>query len=230
MTDRAVRVSCGYGGGAGRRRGAASGMLVDMDPELREQVIELFRCALREGFDHATHHLERVSDVYGDELEGPALEAFEAELPALYAEAAARHRDEAAAWPAITDCDRLDAAFDELNERGILARHRWWCCQNCGHATMGAERDTIVADGGMARGYAFYHVQDTEAVADGGPLFLAFGAFDGDDAADKTIAQETVDVLAAHDLAVRWDGSTSSRIAVPLRWQRRARPLRWCGD
>jgi len=32
-------------------------------------------------------------------------------------------------WPSVTDCDRLDRAFADLNGRGIVARQNFACCK-----------------------------------------------------------------------------------------------------
>src|SRR5881392_1615750 len=37
------------------------------------------------------------------------------------------HVSEQAGWPVQTDCDRLDAAFADLEQAGIIARHDFSC-------------------------------------------------------------------------------------------------------
>jgi hypothetical protein len=135
-------------------------------------------------------------------------------------------------WPETTDCDRLDAAFEELNRRGVVARHDWWCCQNCGHGAMADEVELQPerVPGVPVRGYAFYHNQDTEAAVDGGGLFIAYGAEAPGDESLLAIGHELVEVLKRHGLRVDWSGSTDKRIRVSLEWQRRARPERWCEE
>lgn len=200
-----------------------------MDAGLRDEILHGIGGMLREGFHDEDAILEQAIEQFSDDEDANAEEVAD-EVPALYRAAFALHEKEKQAWPATTDCDRLDAAFDELNQRGILARHHWWCCQTCGHAAMPEERDATIARGAPARGYAFYHAQDTEAAADGQGLYLAFGAFEDGDAATETIAGEVVSTLAKHGLDTRWDGSVKARIDVTLAWHRRARPARWCED
>ncbi|HST57349.1 MAG TPA: hypothetical protein VLK84_01600, partial [Longimicrobium sp.] len=98
--------------------------LDDVMDELREQV----RSELRMGFAPV------------DEIVDTALDMVEADEPdrlrpmtehLLRTESQANLREQAA-WPAVTDCDRLDLAFDELERRGIVARQHFSCCQNCG--------------------------------------------------------------------------------------------------
>jgi hypothetical protein len=118
----------------------------------------------------------------------------------------ARHVGEQKTWPAITDCDRLTAAFRDLGVAGITARENFTCCQNCGVSEIGAE--------GKGRGYVFYHRQDMKNAAEGGGLYLAYGP-------DASIGREITDTLCRHDLGVEWDGDAKTRIHVPLTWWRR---------
>jgi hypothetical protein len=133
-----------------------------------------------------------------------------------------------AAWPAVTDCDRLDAAFADLTKAGIVCRQNFTCCQNCGFAEIGAEIDDEAARGIVPRGFAFFHQQDTESATeqDGRHgLHLSYGALTSDKdahaAASVAIGRDVVAVLAGHDLICDWDGTLGSRIRVKLDWQRR---------
>lgn len=108
-----------------------------------------------------------------------------------------------------TDDARLDAAFAELNQAGIAAM------MNCGvDQGDGAYLSQLQAHAMDARGYVFFHVQDTERlVGPNAELYLAFGSvsesslqMSTDDAA-VAIAREVVQVLGRHGLTVRWDGS-----------------------
>src|SRR6187551_979395 len=194
-----------------------------MEGELRNEILAGLGRMLREGFgDHEHDIIESAVEQFTDGLDDATSEEVAAEMPMLYRQAHAHFEREKAGWPPVTDCDRLDAAFDELNELGILARHHWWCCQNCGHAAMPDERDATQARGAPARGYAFYHVQDTEAAVDGAGVFLAYGSFEKA-TPEVQVASEVVQTLTRHGLEPRWDGSVKARIRVPLSWQRRAR-------
>jgi hypothetical protein len=141
-------------------------------------------------------------------------------------------------WPRITDCDRLDAAFEELNAVGIMARHHWTCCANCGRAEMPDEFDRL--DGELSGvpiiGYTFYHQQDVERAAEGGDIYLCYGSTQPAETEDPyekrciDVAAIVRDTLARHGLAVQWDGTYERKVQVSLTWQRRARPPRFCGD
>jgi hypothetical protein len=188
-----------------------------MTPEVRDAMVGTMLERLREGFaDDAAILADVVSCACADLLEPAATELRDA-APSMLAEALARHLREQARWPTVTDCDRLDAAFAELNERGLFARHHWWCCENCGFAAM-------VAEERASRGYVFYHRGDTAAAMRGNGLCLSYGSLsDDDEADDAAVAREVFDVLRRHGLDPSWDGDVTSRIRVPLIWQRRAR-------
>jgi hypothetical protein len=123
-------------------------------------------------------------------------------------------------WEFPTDCDRLDAAFAELDATGILARQNYTCCQTCGHAEIEGEIEqerqyrTIT-------GYTFYHVQDTEGAHKSDGLYLAYGSVEGDEDDVRQIGWHIVKVLRRAGLSVEWNGDTKTRIFVPLQWKRR---------
>lgn len=118
----------------------------------------------------------------------------------------ARHLAEQEEWPEVTDCDRLTAAFRDLDVAGITAREHFSCCQSCGVREIGEE--------GVRRGYVFYHFQDVRRAAGGGGLCLSYTA-------DRRIGEEVVAALRGHGLEAGWDGSTQRRIDVPMTWRRR---------
>jgi hypothetical protein len=75
-----------------------------------------------------------------------------------------------------------------------------------------------------ARGYAFYHMQDTEHAVAGHGVYLSFGSEEkGRDAAER-VAREISDTLTAHGLTPEWDGTAAQRILVKLDWKRRRAP------
>jgi hypothetical protein len=187
-----------------------------MTPELRDATVGAMLEKLREGFaDEATILADVVARACAD-LREPATTELRDAAPAMFREASAEHARAQARWPTVTDCDRLDAAFAELNERGLFARHHWWCCENCGYAAM-------VAEDRSARGYVFYHRGDTASAMSKQGLRLSYGSFSDVSGSTAAVAREVVDVLRGHGLDPAWDGRVSSRIRVPLIWQRRAR-------
>jgi hypothetical protein len=125
------------------------------------------------------------------------------------------------AWPAETDCDRLDKVVRHLHGAGICA------LQNAGYTMSDGRTDVAeaVAGGpkGYYRGFCFYHGQDVERAVKGQGLHIAFGAIDDDRAAGVAVGCEIVEALRHVGFAVEWDGSIERRINVPaILWQRRS--------
>ena len=147
--------------------------------------------------------------------------AVRAAVPRLAAQVLAELRSEQASWPAVTDCDRLDAAFAALESRGIVARQNFTCCQSCGHGEIYDEVEGARGAGRAVRGYAFYHQQDTESAIHYGELYLAYGSTD-ESLSTADVGERVADALREQGLSVDWDGSDRSRIRVSLDWKRRA--------
>jgi hypothetical protein len=186
----------------------------DLLSELREQV----RCDVAAGFED------------GDSIAGIAVAAFEDQADPAFLEAHARrfveeelaaHAAEQSGWPAHTDCDRLDAAFAALDRAGVVARQHFTCCGTCGLAEIDREIAAAEAQGGRARGYTFYHWQDTEAAVEGYGICLYYGSCDEGEAADLAIGREIAAELKRQGLRPEWNGELDRRIEVPLDWKRR---------
>lgn len=170
------------------------------------------------GYETPQQILESVSDYMADSLDARtiALEAGPMLERALIAhEAAAR------TWPAVTDYDRLHRAFAALEDRGITARENFSCCGTCGSAEIWDEMDDARSSGAKVTGYAFFHMQDTEAATDGGGLYLNYGAVEEGEKAALDVAATIVGELERNGLRVDWNGSWSQRIGVKLDWKRR---------
>src|SRR5262249_8044959 len=153
-------------------------------PDIRSKVRQRIDSRVAEGFDSA------------DQIQMDAVEEFSStngvdEIDVIVrqelAEATVANRAAQKMWPQVTDCDRLDAAFEKLNEMGITARHNWSCCGNCGRAEMPDELERLNGEwqGTPIVGYSFYHMQDTERAALDGSLYLSYGSTESakDDAA-----------------------------------------------
>jgi hypothetical protein len=126
-----------------------------------------------------------------------------------------------AAWPDITDNDRLDAAFTALEAAGIVARQHFSCCGTCGATDIQGEMEDAARDGMRVRGYTFFHIQDTEHAVDGESLFLSYGSTSGDKTGGEEIGHEIVAALKEHGLHPAWNGRHANRIGLPIVWQRR---------
>ena len=188
--------------------------LADATAELREALDR----GLREGFSDPDDVLESAVEYLSDDHDADELRAI---AERLLVELVAAHRREQASWPAVTDCDRLDAAFAELDAAGVTARQNFSCCGNCGCHEIGDEMAEATGSGVTVRGYTFYHMQDTENAADGGGLYLNYGAAEPGDAAGLAVGAEVAATLARHGLSTEWDGSLRTRIHVSLDWKRR---------
>jgi hypothetical protein len=188
--------------------------LDDVIDQLPEQIEDDVNAGFREEWE-----IEEVAvEAFEGEVERATLEAAVARLTAVAIEAHARAQ---ATWPAVTDCDRLDAAFAEMEARGIVARQNFSCCNNCGSAEIWGEVGDAQAEGRVVHGCTFYHEQDTQRAVAGGGVLLGYQAVADGDPAMAAVGREIVDVLRAHDLRPEWDGSPRNRIHVPLDWKRR---------
>jgi len=179
--------------GARRRRG-----IPDRQREIVEQVTEA------------------LVDEFGDDGEDVPAQVLRIAPQAFDARQAVER-----SWPAPTDCDLLDRAFERLEQVGIVARQDVACCQNCGHQEIGDEIEKARAHRPV-RGYTFFHHQDTERAAQGGTLYLAFGAampkgtFEGEWLrAEAEIAGEVVAVLQAEGLSALWNRVGTGVAAAP---------------
>lgn len=203
--------------------------------ELDRDALMIAKRLLAEGFNSEEETVVSITEMLEGEASPPEIAAA---AEATVAIAAAERHEAMKSWPATTDCDRLDAAFEELNARGIMGRHDWTCCSNCAAAEMPDEFERLEGKSGGVPiiGYTCYHQQNTESAAEGGALYLAYGSTERAESEEAYVAQclaiaKTVcDVLESHGLKTRWDGSYSKKISVPIVWQRRARPKRFCGD
>lgn len=196
----------------------SSGSAPEADADPRAELREKLRRDVAAGFDDEDVILTNIADYFEDEID-PALVRREA--PGLLREVLAEHARAAAGWPAVTDCDRLDAAFAALEADGIIARQNFTCCTTCGTTEIWDEVQEASDAGLPARGYTFYHFQDTDAAVEGHGVFLAYGACEKGDTAALNVAQEIVAALEAQGLSPTWSGSWSERIALPLDWKRR---------
>jgi hypothetical protein len=184
--------------------------------EMREYIC---RC-VAEGYDSPQEIAQIAVDIFSDdakagELIGPAQK--------YTAEAIEAHLQMQLEWPEETDCDRLDTAFNHLERIGIVARQDFSCCGTCGSAEIMDEIDELRKHNLQARGYTFFHMQDTEAAAEGYGICLDYGSVEETEKGALTIGHEIVSILKEHGFKPVWDGTWSKRICFPIVWQRRYR-------
>jgi hypothetical protein len=162
--------------------------------------------------------LTGVVEIFEEDMDP---ELVRREAPGLLRTALAEHALDERKWPAQTDCDRLDAAFAALESDGVVSRQNFSCCGTCGSSEIWGEIEEAEKGGLSARGYTFFHVQDTEAAVEGQGLYLNYGACEQGEAASVAIGHDIVAKLNAHGLRTNWDGSLSKRIHVSLDWKKR---------
>ncbi|MEV7600337.1 hypothetical protein AB0O91_23465 [Kitasatospora sp. NPDC089797] len=185
----------------------------DVLREARERARELIRC----GFQEPDEIAESLVEVLDDQ--GLTQEEAERIVAPLWTERLAEQAD----WPEFTDVDRLEEAFDLLEDQSIVAAMDFTCCAGCGYAEIGGEADED------SRGFVFFHQQDTEAAAAGRGLMLRYGGFrTGDEPVEVSerrtleIGRAVVAAVEAVGLPVEWDGSPHTAIRVaPLEWLNR---------
>ncbi len=134
-----------------------------------------------------------------------------------------RKASEEAQWPEVTDNDRLNQVFDELNRSGVLAVQNAGLDQNDSFDQLTQryreQRDALPA----FEGYCFYSRTDMAQAVDGESLLLAFGDLRGEQARAVEVGRRIVEVLQQHGLQAEWPGSFSQRIEIPgIIWQRRS--------
>jgi hypothetical protein len=187
-----------------------------MEPEHNETdeyILDTIRKKVWSGFYTA----EEVDQVIDDILEGDAHEEF---FRAAVAPEFAKKREAEIEWPQVTDCDRLDSAFEALEKRRIL------CLHNAGYTMSDGHEDAFEAlssrPGRGYIGYCFYHGQDLERAVDGGGLMIAFDHVDGDVPDKLLVALALKEELERVGFELDWDGTVDKRINIPkMDWKRR---------
>jgi len=183
-----------------------------------EDVRSFIAYRIREGFESA-HDIVVNAPHYAFEKHGRR--NLESPIKRLDAESLAAHRAEQACWKPKTDCDRLDEAFANLNEQGVVARQDFSCCNNCGFTEIWAEVEKEEKRGPV-EGYVFYHLQGTELAIKTGRLFLAYGSVEENMDVFIRVAHKIVDELRRTGLDAKWQGTPSDPIVVDgIVWQKR---------
>lgn len=196
-----------------------------MQKGLLKELQERVALEVKGGFANQREILELISDVmkYDYELKGDDLKEMRKKLKDIIADLLEQHKKEQATWPEVTDCDRLDAAFAELEEQGILTAQNAGYTQSDGfddisekyfRLTKKQQKDSI--------GFVFFHGQDLERVLESKKLLLAFGAGKGDAKSDVKVGKIIQKVLMAHSFKVKWNGKSDTRLEISkFTWQKR---------
>lgn len=185
---------------------------------MEDEARELIRTFVRGGFEPA----DRIVEILCEEAYEPG-ELERADVESAVAEEIAALQREQAAWPEVTDCDRLSDAFRDLNRKGIVALENAGYTQSDGYGDVREAWNDLPRKSGVV-GYCFYHGQDLERAVAGEGLFLAFGPIDPakEETEGPRVGRMIVEELALNDLAAEWDGTFSQRIHIPrLDWKKR---------
>jgi hypothetical protein len=181
--------------------------------ETEQYILDSIREWVWSGYYQPDEVQDMVGDLLEDGVDEPRLRAA---VPEEFAKKTARE----ASWPEVTDCDRLDRAFAELETRGIVALQNAGTTMSDGLDEVDEARSARGAD--SITGYCFFHAQDLERALAGHGLLLAFGAFRDDDASKVEVGRTIRTVLQQHGLATEWSGDPKTRIQLPkIDWQRR---------
>jgi hypothetical protein len=180
-----------------------------------EYILACIRSSVWSGFYGADQIDQQIDDLLEEDSDEQALRA--AAQTELRAKKAAE-----ASWPAVTDCDRLDAAFAELERSGLIALQNAGYTMSDGHSDVGdvlarRERDQV-------KGFCFYHGQDLERAVEGGGLMLAYGDLDAEPGAKTAVGHLVAAALRRAGFEVEWNGDPEKRIFLPrVDWKRRLR-------
>lgn len=189
------------------------------EAQLRASVREYAEAKARQGFTSAADTERFAVDYFAEDWParrvGPVARL---ETPLAYE----RHAADEKTWLELTDCDRLDAAFADLEQCGILARQNYTDCGRCGADEIYALMEKRAREGQNVRGYAFFHEQDTEAAARGETLYVSYGSIKDHSRYTKAIGREVAAALNRHGLTATWDGDVGNRVAVEnIDWKKR---------
>jgi len=157
-------------------------------------------------------------EVFSDQEDAETLKPQATEITR---ELMANHIRVQQSWPAITDCDRLDAAFSKLESSGVVSRQDFSCCGNCGSGEIFDEIKRETSKGKKVHGYTFFHSQDTDSAVDGYGLYLNFGGIEYGERPALQVGQQIAGALKEQGLKVDWDGTWKTRIHVTIDWKRR---------
>jgi hypothetical protein len=160
---------------------------------------------------------------YDYELSGKELTEAKATMKEYVAKLLEQHKKEQADFPEVTDCDRLDAAFADLEQQGVLTAQNAGYTQSDGFDVISEKYSRLTKKQQKASvGFVFFHEQDLERVWETKKLLLAFGSGKGDAKQDVKAGKLIQKILTAHDFKVKWNGKSDTRLELSkFNWQKR---------
>jgi hypothetical protein len=193
-----------------------------MDREILQAALtemeQLIARGVANGFADLDEVLNYTLEIVADQY---PVDALRPHAPRLLQQAIAAHLAQEKDWPAVTDCDRFDAAFEQLEIDGIVCRHNFSCCGTCAAGEIWTEIESERNKGREIIGCAHYNSQDTESAVEGYGLHLSYGSVLRGERPSVDIGHQIAAAMRARGLKVTWDGSLSRRIHVALDWKRR---------
>lgn len=186
--------------------------------ENEQYIADVIRLAAWSGFQSRTEVEEGIYDIIEQSDDKDMLlslvgETFEGKLAAEQA------------WDAITDVDKLDAAFNAIRDSGVLALHNaGWDKSEAFQACLEQYR----SEGSPQElfGICYYTSQDVEGAIDNHYIFLGVSSTRPETEAEDALraAKLICEEIGNQGLIVEWDGDVSRRIKVKMRWEKRASP------
>jgi hypothetical protein len=180
--------------------------------DVTQNIFDTMRRAVWSGF-YGPDEVHRIID---DILEDGADEPF---LRATVQQEFDKKAAAETTWPTITECDRLDQAFQELDAHGIIALHNAGYTMSDGFSDIAEELHERGREG--VEGYCFYHGQDLERAVDGERLLLAFGDLDDNKESKTRIGRAVAEAITRHGFTVHWNGDPEVRLEIDIDWKRR---------
>lgn len=168
--------------------------------------------------------VDEVIEIVFDEVKDGIFEGSRDGIAVLVREAFAKKLDQEKSWPAVTDFDRLTAAFDELTEASYICLHHpsstftssSYECRLAWERLGGKESGKI--------GALFYHTQDVDRAVEYGEMSIGYYSFSDDDedrTEDTKVAAAAMEVFLKHGITATWDGNPNRRIQLKIDWKRR---------
>ncbi len=182
--------------------------MTGLDDRTARELRGLARVLVRSGYAGRDQVLGALAEAVREDAPGadPAVLAEQ-----LTAEAVAELRTDAAGWPELTDCDRLDAVLAGLEARGFVVVR--YCADH-----HDARRALEVAPGN-SRGVVFFTDTDVWHAVDFHMLELkVWHADTANVAPGDGLLGDVLALLREHGLAATFD---EGRIEVGLDWRRR---------
>ncbi len=192
---------------------------------IQKELTERAALEVKAGFATAREIFELIIDVakYDHELKGDDLKEMRKKLKDIVTKLLEKHQKEQSNFPEVTDCDRLDAAFADLEQQGILTAQNAGYTQSDGFADINEKYWRLTKKQQKTYvGFVFFHSQDLERVLESKKLLLAFGAGKGDAKSDVKAGKIIQKVLTAHGFKVKWNGKSDTRLEISkFTWQKR---------